>query len=383
MNFELTEEQRILVEGLGRLVARDYEFSRRQAFVRSGAGRSAATWQAFAEMGLLALPYDEADGGFDSGATGLMAVMQELGRGLVLEPILSSLLCGRLIAKTGDIGQRESLLPRILDGSSIPAFAHLEDGCRHPLERIETLATAIPGGGHVLTGRKVLVDDASAAGVFLVLARTGGTPEARDGIGLFLVDAGAAGIDATPYRAIDDRRIADLVFDGVRVDATARLAHATTLDVVDEALDFARTLICCEAVGVLRAVNEMTIEYLKTRRQFGVPIGSFQALQHRVTEMAGFIEQAYSLALLACAGVDADPADPPGSAHRIRAVAAAKIKVAEACRAVGQAAVQLHGGMGMAQEMKVSHAFKRLTVIERQFGDVDYHLGRFAAAATR
>ncbi|MGD9946483.1 MAG: acyl-CoA dehydrogenase family protein [Burkholderiaceae bacterium] len=408
MDFEHTEEQRIMLDGLRRLIERDYEFTRRTAIAGSEAGHAPATWLAFAEMGVLALPYDEADGGFESGALGLMPVMQALGEGLVLEPVVSSLSCGRLIAELGSDDQRAALLPALIDGTAIFAFAHLEAGARHPLQTIAVTAVQ-DGDGYRLSGDKVLVDDASCADRLLVVARLSGGPADRQGLGVFVVDAKAPGLRLKPYRGIDDRRGADLSFDAVRVGRQARLGVGTGIgtaeptgaanaagsasaagstdapdaadasDAVAECIDFATTLICCEAVGLLQAVNAMSIDYLRTRRQFGVPIGSFQALQHVVTEMANKTEQAYSIALLACAAVDAARSGKTSAQDRIRAVSAAKIKLAEACRYVGQRAVQLHGGMGMALEMKVAHAFKRLTVLERQFGDADYHLGRFAA----
>lgn len=381
MKFALSEEQAALVDSTRKLIARNYDFAQRAAIARSETGRSPATWSAFAEIGLLALPFDESLGGFGFGAGGLMPVMQELGDGLVLEPFVSALLCGRLIASSIGVAQQQAHLPGILDGSAVLAFAHQEKGARWPLARVETRAVPMEGG-YVLDGAKVLVEDASCADKLLVLARQSGAPDDPRGLGLYVVDAKAHGVEMRPYRGIDDRRGADVSFKGVRVDAGAQLAGANdTFGIVEEGIDFATALICCEAVGVMQSVNTMTIEYLKARRQFGVPIGSFQALQHRLTDMASATEQAYSISLYACAKVDAALRSEAGVVERRKAVSAAKIKVADAARLVGQSAVQLHGGMGLAEEMKVSHAFKRLTVIERQFGDVHWHLARFASAA--
>jgi alkylation response protein AidB-like acyl-CoA dehydrogenase len=265
-------------------------------------------------------------------------------------------------------------LPAIAEVRLIVAFAHTERSGRHDLAHV-TLAARRAGDGYVLEGEKKVVLHAPAAGKLIVTARTSGaTGEAR-GVSLFLVDASAAGIGMTRYRTLDEVRAADVVFRNVAVPAAALLGPLDAgLEIAEEAVDFATALVCAEAVGAMKSANEATLDYLKTRKQFGVPIGAFQALQHRMVDMTISAEQARSMASLACARVDARPA----ADERRRVVSAAKARIAQACRHVSQESVQLHGGMGMSEELKVSHTFRRLTMIAQQFGDADHHLERFA-----
>lgn len=380
MDFQYTQEQQQLADAVGRLFEKSYDFESRKKIVGSAEGFSPDVWASMAEMGLLMIPFSEADGGFGGGAIDLIATMEAIGAGLVVEPFLSTVLGGRLIANAGSAAQREALLPGVIDGSVKLAFAHTERTARYTLSQVETRA-ARAGDGWQLDGEKVVVLHASMADRILVSARTSGGATDEPGISLFVVDPKAAGVSMKTYRTIDNLRAAEVSFAGVKLPADALLGEAgKAFPAIDEAVDFATVLACCEAVGAMRFANDTTLEYLKTRKQFGVPIGTFQVLQHRMVDMRISAEQSRSICLLAAARVDAAARGEIDAAERRRVVSAAKIKVSDACRHVGQEAIQLHGGMGMTQEMKVAHSFKRLTMIAQQFGDVDQHLERFAAA---
>ena len=301
--------------------------------------------------------------------------MEAIGDALVVEPYLATVGLGaRLIALAGSEGQKAELLPAIADGSLRLAFAHGEADSRYDPARVSTAARR-DGAGYVLEGEKRVVLHAPAADRLLVVARTSGGTDDRHGISLFLVDPRAPGVTLRRYRTIDALPGADIELRGVRVPAGDRLGtEGAGIEPIEAALDFATALVCAEAVGAIRSANETTLEYLKTRRQFGVPIGSFQALQHRMVDMAISHEQARSMATLACARVDTGT----DANERRRLVSAAKVRIADACRHVGHESIQLHGGMGMSDELKVSHTFRRLAMIAQQFGDADHHLERFA-----
>lgn len=382
MDFQHSEEQRLLADSVQRLLERSYDFEARRAIVASDEGFGAAVWRELAAMGLLSVPFAAEDGGFGGGAVDLVAPMQAFGAALLVEPFASTLApAGRLVAALGTPAQRAAFVPRIVDGSAKLAFAHVETRSRHSLDDIAT--TAVPAdGGWRLSGGKRMVLHAPMADALVVTARiVDGTGSAGE-TGVFVVDAHRSGVAMKTFRTVDDLRAADVAFRDVALDGDARLGDGgrDARAAMEEAIDFAAVLGCAEAVGAMDFANRATLEYLKTRRQFGVPIGSFQALQHRMVDMAIHAEQARSMALLACAKVDAAARGEIDAAERRRVVSAAKVLVGTACRHVGQEAIQLHGGMGMTVEMKISHAFKRLTMLAQQFGDVDHHLERFASA---
>ena len=378
MNFELSEEQQQLADSLRKLLANDYDFEKRKAIILSPSGVSDAIWSTFAELGLTAIAVPEADGGFGGGALDLMAAMEACGEALVVEPLLDNIgLAGRLLAKQGSAAQRLALLPGLIDGSIKLAFAGLEPGRRYEQTPEKTTAKA-DGAGWVLTGEKSVVIGAPSANRLIVSARTGGyVGNGQEGVSLFLVDPKAAGVKHNPSRTVDGMRAADVSFSEVKLGADALLGAAgEALPAIDEALDFATALLCAEAIGAMKFANETTLEYIKTRKQFGVPIASFQVLQHRMVEMVIICEQARSMAILAASKVDDDKLP---AAERQRAVSAAKVKIADAARHISQESVQLHGGMGMTEELKISHTFRRLTMIAQRFGDADHHLERYAA----
>ena len=382
MNFDYSDEQQQLADSVRRYLANEYDFEKRKAILNSASGSSDAVWAAFAEMGLTAIGLPEADGGFGGGAVDLMAVMEACGEALVVEPLLDNVgLAGRLVARAGSAAQRAALLPGLIDGSIRLAFAGSEPGGRYSLAPVGTSARAA-GDGWVLSGEKCVVIGASSASRLIVSARTSGLAGSPGGSGdaqgtsLFIVDPKAAGVTLNPSRTVDGLRTADVTFSNVALGHDALLGEAgAALPQIEEAVDFATALQCADAIGAMKSANEATLDYMKQRKQFGVPIASFQVLQHRMVEMYICTEQARSMAILAAAKVDSST-DP---VERQRAVSAAKIKVADAARQVSQESVQLHGGMGMTEELKVSHTFRRLTMIAQRFGDADHHLERYAA----
>lgn len=375
MDFELNEEQRLMAESVGRFLADQYDFESRRKVIQSERGASEAVWRQLAEMGVMSLPVSEAAGGFGGRAVDLMSTMQAVGGALVVEPVLAGALAARLVDRAGSAAQKSELLSGVVDGSRLLAFAHDEDGARWRLSQVTATARR-SADGWVLDGVKRGVLGAPLADLLVVSARTAGAAGDAAGISLFLVAPGAKGVAMSAYRTLDNQRAADVRLTGVTVRADALLgADGGALPVIEEAVDWATALLCAEAVGAMQSANDATLEYLKTRKQFGAPIGSFQALQHRMVEMFVTVEQARSMSYLACSKVDAGV----DATERARTVSAAKIKIADACRQISQESVQLHGGMGMTEELKVSHTFRRLTLIAQQFGDADHHLARFAA----
>jgi alkylation response protein AidB-like acyl-CoA dehydrogenase len=378
MNFDYNEEQQLLAASVKRFLDKDYTFEARRKIVASSEGYSEAIWSTFAEIGLLGLPFSPDVGGFGGGAVDLMSVMEAIGEALVVEPYLSTVGLGaQFVARAGTKARQQALLPPVAAGKLKMAFAHTESDARYNLAHVATRAKAT-GGGYTLSGEKRIVVGAPWADQLIVSARTSGDDADRDGISVFVIDAPASGVSMNAYRTIDELRAADVALKDVHVPADALIdKEGQGLALIEEVVDYATALLCAEAVGAIKYANDATLEYLKTRKQFGAPIGSFQALQHRMVDMVISGEQAKSMAGLACAKVDS-ATDP---VERKRVISAAKIKIADACRHVSQEAIQLHGGMGMSDELKISHTFRRLTMIAQQFGDADHHLERFARAS--
>jgi alkylation response protein AidB-like acyl-CoA dehydrogenase len=369
MDFEFTEDQAMLRDSVRRLITHEYTFERRHAILGSQHGFSAEIWNLLARQGILAVGFPEEAGGY-GGATEIMLVMEELGRGLVLEPFMSTVvLSGSLIRHHGTVAQRARLLPKIATGDCRVALAHHEAGARYVLDHVSTTASR-GKGSYVLNGSKAVILDAPVADLLIVSARD----ESAGGLSLFLVEPRAQGLQLSPYRTQDGRSAADLTLQNVKVPTAARLGSpGFALSALEQAVDCALAALCAEAVGVMEAVNENTLQYLNTRRQFGQPIGRFQVLQHRMADMFLMATQAKSMSYLATGRCR----DPDRSERR-RALSAAKAYVGKAARFVGQQAVQLHGGMGMSAELPISHYFKRLTMINATFGDVDHHVGAFS-----
>ena len=378
MQFDYSEEQRLVADSIRRFVAERYGFETRRRILASAEGWSREVWDQLAQLGLLGLPFAAELGGFGGRAVDLMSVMEAMGDALTVEPYLSTVApAGRLVARAGSDALRGEIVPAIVEGRLVLAFAHGEEGARYDLTHVETRAQA-SAEGYVLSGTKRMVLHAPCADRLVVSARTSGSAAEASGVSLFLVDAKAPGVAMHAYRTYDNRRAADVDLREVRVAAGDRIGEeGAGMPFIEEAADFARALLCAEAVGAMKSACDATLEYLKARRQFGVPIGTFQALQHRMVDMVISYEQARSMASLACARVDTER-DPR---ERMRVVSAAKVRIADACRHVSQESVQLHGGMGMSEELKVSHTFRRLTAIARELGDADHHLERFASCS--
>jgi alkylation response protein AidB-like acyl-CoA dehydrogenase len=374
MEFNYSEEQQALKDTLRKFVARDYDFEKRRDFAGSPAGFSAAAWSQYADLGLLSLPLPEAYGGLGGGPVDVMAVMEVFGQGLLLEPYISTVVaCGGLLRDSASDQQKSELLPGIGTGSLQFALAAYEAAGRYQLAHVACKAEP-QGNGWRLSGQKSVVIDAPSAHYFLVSARNTGTMADRDGISIFLVPRTASGVTLSAYATQSGGRAADLKFDNVLLDATALIGPAGRgLAILERAVDHACAALCAEAVGIMRELNQATLNHLKTRKQFGVAIGSFQALRHKMADMVMATEQSHSMAIIAAAHVDSADA-----ATRRRAVSAAKAYIGQAARLVGQHAVQMHGGMGVVDDLIVSHYFKRLTMIDLTYGDVDHHLAYFS-----
>jgi alkylation response protein AidB-like acyl-CoA dehydrogenase len=371
MDFNFNEEQLQFGDALQRWVAKDYRFEQRHQIIHSASGVSEAAWATLAELGMTALPVPEQQGGFNGSALDMFVVMQELGRGLVVEPYLATML-GAECLKLG--GAHPELLEQVAGGALKLACAFGERQSRHELHDIATSATA-NADGYLISGRKCVVVHGAQAGSLIVSTRSSGERRDTAGISLFVLPAGSAGITVTDYRTIDGQRAADVVFDQVQAPRSALVGAAGEgWDLLDAAADYGAALLCAEALGAMEAIFAATLDYLKTRTQFGAPIGKFQALQHRMADMFIHLEQARSMALLAAVKLASSDVE-----QRRRTVSAAKFRIGQALKFVGQQAVQLHGGMGVTDELPAAHHFKRLTMIELALGDSDHHLARFIA----
>ena len=366
----------MLDDTVQRFVARDYTFEKRQAILASDEGWSREVWRTLAELGLLGLNVPEEHGGLGAGPVETMLVMMALGRGMVVEPYLSSaVLATSLLRLAGNDAQRMELLPPLAAGDSIAAVAHAEAAARYELNRIETRAEKT-GGNYKLNGRKAFVLHGGAADVLLVSARSAGKVDDETGISLFVVKPDTQGIAIKNYHTLDGQHEAEIILQDVTVPASARVGEQdAAFGAIEHAYDIALAALSAEAVGAMKAMLDSTVEYLRTRRQFGQPIGRFQALQHRAAEMLMHYEQAKSMSYFAairCTDED--------RVERRRVLSAVKVTTGRACHYIGQQAVQLHGGMGMTDELAISHYFKRLTGIELTFGDVDTHIEHFISA---
>ena len=376
MDFSYSEEQQMLQESVQKFVHKNYDFDTRKKIMASAAGYSAANWQLFAELGWLTVPFNEADSGFGGRAVDLMVMMEEFGRAMLVEPFLpTAILCGGLISELGSSAQKSALLPQIMGGELQLALAYAEAGSRFNLANVTT--TAVRKGDEViLDGTKILVLNGPAAQHLLVTARESGAATAAQGISVFLVDSKTAGVSMTKYPTVDGRQAAQIQFKSVRVPVASRLGAAgAALDGLNVVIDRATVAVSAEAVGALEALLRKTVEYSKTRKQFDVPIGSFQALQHRMADM--FIECQLARSIVLRAAMILDSKD--SAQEKSKAVSAAKCRIGKAIKKVSQEAIQIHGGIGMTDELDVAHLFKRVTAIDLLFGNGDFHAARFAS----
>jgi pimeloyl-CoA dehydrogenase small subunit len=375
MDFEPSDDQRLLVESVTRMLSNTYSFAQRKGYMTLPEGYSPAVWSQFAEQGLLGLPFAETYGGFGGGAQEVMLVMQAFGRVLVLEPFFPTVvLAGAALNFAGGAEQKAALLPSIAEGRLKMAFAHGERQARYDLTDVVTTAKR-SGSGWMLDGSKTVVSHGEAADKMIVSARTGGERYDADGITLFLVDTGASGVARRGYVSRDDTRAADVSLSNVSVaDADVLGTVGKGLPIIQRVVEAGIAATAGETVGTMEAMNEMTLEYSKTRVQFGNPIGSYQVVQHRLADMFMAQEQGRSMAMLATMSID-----NPDEAARARDIALAKVGIGQAGRYVSQSAVQMHGGIGMTEEYAVGHYFRRCMVIERLFGDPAYYLNKLAA----
>ncbi|MFM0297462.1 MULTISPECIES: acyl-CoA dehydrogenase family protein [Paraburkholderia] len=372
MNFQHTEDRRMLADTLNRFVSEQYGFETRDRIARSAQGYSSELWSRFAELGVIGALFDEADGGFGGGGFDIAVVFESLGRGLVVEPFLDTLIVGRAIARSGDVAQKAAL-GDLIDGSRIVALAHGEPDSHYELARVTTRAQR-SGDAWQLNGAKAVVQHGEHASLFLVSARTSGDDNDEAGVTLFLVPRDAAGVSVRGYPRIDGGRAAEVTFDNVTLDDDALLGTAGAgFATLEYAVGCGVLALCSEAVGAMDVAKDYTLEYLRTRKQFGVPIGSFQALQHRMADLLLEIEQARSAVINAAAALGAE------RRQRERAVSAAKYSIGRIGARVAEECIQLHGGIGMTWELPLAHYAKRLVMIDHQLGDEDHHLERFVA----
>lgn len=371
MDFTFTQEQQQFSDALRRWTEKDYTFEQRKHIVLSASGTSDKAWETLTELGMLALPVPEAQGGFAGSAIDMMVVMQEMGRGLIVEPYFATVFGAEFLRLAGN---HAPLLELVAAGQLKLAVAIGEKQARHDL--CDILTTAMPqGDGFVLNGTKTVVIHGAQAGMLIVSARSSHGQRDTDGISLFVLAADTPGVSIRDYRTIDSQHAADIRFDNVAIPVSALLGRTGGgWEILDAATDYGITLLCSEALGAMEALNAATLDYLKTRQQFGVPIGKFQALQHRMADMFMQLEQARSMATLAAVKMQSQDVS-----ERRRTVSAAKVRIGQAMKYVGQQAVQLHGGMGVTNELPAAHHFKRLTMIELTLGDTDHHLVRFVS----
>jgi len=372
MDFSISEEQSMLADSVSKFMDNDYDFERRQNIAESDDGFSKELWQTYAELGWTAVPFAEDDGGLGGGPVELILMMEQFGRGLLLEPFLANVvLAGGILRRSADPGQKSQWLAPLIEGNLHAALAFAEPQGRFNIADIRTTAKA-NGESFILNGNKICVLNGGGAEIIIIPARTSGEQADEDGITLFAIPADSAGIDRRSYRTVDAQQAADITLTDVNAEAGAVLGEigegfSTLQDVVDEAI----LAVCAEAVGIMRAMHDKTVEYSKNRVQFGVPIGSFQALQHRMVEMLMACEQSQSLLMWAVMLNTADNED------KRQAISAMKYQIGTAGINVAREAVQIHGGMGMTWELDIAHYFKRITAIDLLFGNADYHLDRF------
>ncbi|MFV0298877.1 MAG: acyl-CoA dehydrogenase family protein [Hyphomicrobiaceae bacterium] len=377
MDLELSEEQQLLKDSINGLLARRYPdvVKTRDEMARQPRGYSEAGWKELAEQGLAAIPFAEEDGGLGQGSVEMMIVGEAIGRTLALEPFYATVvLGGGILRHAASAGQRRALVPEIAAGNMTLALATQEKQSRFDLFDVATTAKTDGSGGYVLEGEKMVVVNGDSADKLIVSARISGDRRAKDGIGLFLVDGKASGVSRRGYPTQDGGRAADISLSSVKVSKADVLGEpGKGLAALERTADEAIAYLAAEAVGAMEVAHETTLEYLKTRKQFGVLIGSFQVLQHRSVDMFTALEQSRSITLFGTMMAGEDDAT-----ERRRAMHAVKVQIGKSGRLIGQDAVQLHGGIGMTREYKVSHYFKRLTMIELAHGNVDHHLRQLA-----
>ncbi len=371
MDFNFTEEQDMVRDGLTRLVREQYDWDTRRGVIDSEAGWRPEVWAQLAELGILGMPFSEDDGGFGGGAVDAMVVMEEFGKGLVVEPFVPTVVCaGGFLKHAGTPAQKEEHIGGIVDGSRIFAFAYAEPRGRYDYADLQTTAKK-DGSGYILNGHKAVVIGAPWASHLIVTARTSGERRDHDGISVFVVEKSADGVVTRDYPTVDGRHASEVYFENVAIGAEALIGEeGKALPLIEQVTDEAIAAQCAEICGVMKVAHAMTVEYSRQRKQFGVPIGSFQVLQHRMVDMYTEYEQSVSMTYLATLNLDSD------EKKRKLAVSAAKVRIGQAAHLIGQEAIQIHGGMGMTDELAIGSYFKRLTIFDSEFGNVDHHMKR-------
>ncbi len=374
MDFSFTEEQTLLRNSVQKFVQNDYTFDNRRSIVKSDTGWSHKDWMKFAELGLLGAPFSEDQGGLGGGPIETMIIMEEFGRGIVIEPYLGTVvLAGGFLRHAGSKAQQEKFIPEIVEGKRVFAFAFAEPQGRYNLADLNVTAKK-SGAGYTLNGHKAVVIGAPWADSLIVTARTAGGQRDEKGISVFVVDKKAKGVSCRDYPTVDGLRASEVTFENVSLGTDALVGQADNgLPLIERVVDEGIAALSAEAIGGMKVLNDATVEYCKTRKQFGVPIGKFQVLQHRMVDMFMNYEQSVSITYMVTLKLN------ESETERKKAASAAKVQIGKAGRFIGQNAVQLHGGMGMTDELNVGHYFKRLTMIDTMFGNVDHHLKRYAS----
>lgn len=374
MDFNFTEEQEMVRDGLSRLVRESYDLETRRSAIASQEGWRPEIWAQLAELGILGMPFSEDDGGFGGGPIDAMVVMEEFGKGLVIEPFVPTVVCaGGVFKHGGNPAQKEEHIGSIVSGDRTYAFAYAEPRSRYDLGYVETTAKK-EGSGYVINGHKAVVIGAPWASHLVVTARTSGKKRDRKGISVFVFEKGLDGVVTRDYPTVDGRRASEVYLENVSVPADSLIGHEDeALDLIGLVTDEAIAAQCAEACGAMKVAHAMTVEYSRQRKQFGVPIGKFQVLQHRMVDMYTEYEQAVSMTYLATLKLDENKKD------RELAVSAAKVRVGQAAHHIGKDAIQIHGGNGMTDEYAIGHYFKRLTIFDSEFGNIDHHMKRHVA----
>ena len=375
MDFSFSEEQTLLRNTIQSFLQDNYDFDSRKAIIQSEDGMSKENWQQLAELGLLGVPFSEADGGLDFGPVETMIVAEEFGKGLVIEPYIQTVVtCGGFLRRASE-GQRQEHLSKIISGEEIWAFAHAEPQGRFNLSDIKVNASK-NNDEYSLNGHNCVVSGAPWAQKLIVSARTSGDQSDKDGISLFIVDKSAEGVSLRDYKTVDGSMASEVTFENVKIDSSSIIGEeGKAYDLIELVVDETIAALCAEAIGAMSVLNDATVEYCKTRKQFGQPIGKFQVLQHRMVDMFMQYEQSVSMTYMVNLKLSEDELE------RRKAASGAKVQICNASKFIGQSAVQLHGGMGMTDELNVGHYFKRLAMIETQFGNADHHLKKYSSAS--
>tara|TARA_B100001245_G_C22889799_1_gene428413 strand:+ start:669 stop:1796 length:1128 start_codon:yes stop_codon:yes gene_type:complete len=375
MDFSFSEEQTLLRNTIQSFIQDNYDFDKRTEIVKSEEGMKIENWKLFSNLGLLGLPFSEDDGGLGFGPVELMIVVEEFGKGLVVEPYIQTIVtCGGFLKRASE-KQRNKYIPKIISGEDIWAFAYAEPQGRYNLNDLTTKASK-EGDNYILNGYKCVVSAAPWSKKLIVSARTSGDQRDEEGISLFILDKNSSGISLRDYPTVDGSRASEIILEDVKVSSENIIGEeGKASKLIEQVVDESIAAVCAEAIGAMGVLNEATVEYCKTRKQFGQPIGKFQVLQHRMVDMFMQYEQSVSMTYMVNLKLHEEYSE------RRKAASGAKVQICKAAKFIGQSAIQLHGGMGMTDELNVGHYFKRLSMIENLFGNIDHHLKKYASTA--